>query len=156
MTQYDSRAATCRTDHASHPLKTLGPWESPGVVSFISRCFANDEFLLPFFFVFLSFFPSLSLHLCSRYDDVSFQADSIVEYQVSLLLLSKKTYLTSLSIVVSATITSQCDTIYKRARGRGNEINFLRDRFFLFFSFFFFLDRTASLKRSGATRARPA
>lgn len=101
-------------------------WKSAGVVSSIFRCFVNNEFLLLFPLCFLFFF-FLPFYLCFYYDEASFQRERL-EYQVSLLVLSRKGYLVSLSIVVSETITSQCDTIYKRARGRGNEINFLRDR----------------------------
>lgn len=41
-----------------------------------------------------------------------------------VLVLSRIGYLACLSIVVSGTITSQCDTIYKRAQGEGTKLIF--------------------------------
>lgn len=41
-----------------------------------------------------------------------------------VLVLSRNGYLACLSIVVSETITSQCDTIYKRAQGEATKLIF--------------------------------
>lgn len=41
-----------------------------------------------------------------------------------MLVLSRKGYLACLSIVVSEAITSQCDTIYKRAQGEATKLIF--------------------------------